>query len=168
MINSLNATIALDYYPKDFLADGMCKPPCGNTEACVGLHDFIGTCVIHYIRSCRVVLWGVRLGWQVMEEGVPGARVVIADCPSEHYLPALLGSTAFEPVEESSAAAGLLAIVHLTPAEVSLKKTYFLPAALHSLHAYSVQDAPCTLLCLPRFLAQYYSLHVTYCHTKSF
>ena len=56
---------------------------------------------------------------QVMEEGVPGARVIVADCPSQHYLPSLLRSTQFQQAG-SAAAGGVTCVVHLTPAEVSL------------------------------------------------
>ncbi len=57
-----------------------------------------------------------------MEEGVPGARVIIADCPSQHYLPSLLRSTQFQQ-PETGAAGGATCVVHLTPAEVNLLTT---------------------------------------------
>jgi hypothetical protein len=65
---------------------------------------------------------------QVLEEGLPGARVVIVDCPSEQYLPALLQQSAQlkPPGSEAAAAADsgkparLQCVIHLAPAEVRL------------------------------------------------
>lgn len=59
-------------------------------------------------------------GVQVMEEGVPGARVIVADCPSARYLPSLLRCKDFGQLAHTAGAAGLTCVVHLTPAEVSL------------------------------------------------
>lgn len=59
-------------------------------------------------------------GVQVMEEGVPGARVIVADCPSARYLPSLLRCKDFGQPAQAAGAAGLTCVVHLTPAEVSL------------------------------------------------
>lgn len=63
---------------------------------------------------------------QVLEEAVPGARVVIVDCPSQQYLPALLRSAGLQRPgaeddtgRESSSTAGLECIVHLAPPEAS-------------------------------------------------
>ena len=56
------------------------------------------------------------MGLQVMEEGVAGARVIVADCPSSNYLPSLLRCAHFQ-----QPGAGVTCVVHLTPAEVSLR-----------------------------------------------
>lgn len=59
-----------------------------------------------------------------MEEGTPGARVVVVDCPSRQYLPALLQSAALKLPEaeaaarEGSTSARLQCIIHLAPTEV--------------------------------------------------
>ena len=57
---------------------------------------------------------------QVMEEGVPGARVIVADCPSARYLPSLLRCKEFGQLTQAAGAAGLTCVVHLTPVKVSL------------------------------------------------
>ena len=50
----------------------------------------------------------------MLAEGVPGARVVIADCPSERYVPSLTRSKSLQQPNPG----GTTCVVHLTPAEV--------------------------------------------------
>ena len=72
---------------------------------------------------------------QVLEEGTPGARVVIVDCPSPEYLLALLASAALKlpdgeaAAQEGSKPAAPHCIIHLAPVEVGV--SYRLPCTSH-------------------------------------
>ncbi|KAK9908066.1 hypothetical protein WJX75_002371 [Coccomyxa subellipsoidea] len=74
---------------------------------------------------------------EVMEEGVPGARVIVADCPSARYLPSLLRCKEFGQLTQAAGAAGLTCVVHLTPVKVVRLPEYmdwissFGPSAKH-------------------------------------
>ncbi|BDA45073.1 probable zinc phosphodiesterase ELAC protein 2 [Coccomyxa sp. Obi] len=89
---------------------------------------------------------------EVMEEGVPGARVIVADCPSQRYLPSLLRSTHQFQQPESAAAGGVTCVVHLTPAEVLRLPEYmewmscFGPTARHIIVAAAQSAGPVAIL----------------------
>jgi hypothetical protein len=78
----------------------------------------------------------------VLEEGVPGARVIIADCPSERYVPSLIRSKALQQPHHG----GDTTVVHLTPAEVGCTEWFyqmaFLEAVGHATSAVRVKSKP--------------------------